>query len=200
MSEQDQPLPAPESPRLPGGGVAFAIVAIVLASLKLLWTFSSVPGLIFFWVAKSNFDGLRSGPGDVADIVMKEQAKYVVAQLILLPLSAIVCGMLIWAAVLVLQRRKSGDLWIRRSVIVAGMIDVLATAAVVHLQFGISRGMAGLSQITVEDEVISLGFDDALQLAFYVSVAYSLGLLLLLLGYYVFTFRYFSKPEIRALY
>lgn len=199
MGEIEQE-PAAEAPRLPGGAIAFAVVAIVLAGLKLLWTFSSVPRLIVFFLARNTFGPMPGGSDAAGEMLMKEQAKFVVAQLILLPLGVIVWGMLIWAAVLVLQRCKSGDLWMRRSVIVAGIIDVLFTAAVLRLQFVIFRGVAAMSQIELNDEVVSLFPGEAIQVAFYVSVAWSLGLLLLLLGYYVFTYRYFSKPAIRALF
>lgn len=204
MSNVDEELVVAEkgaTTKAPGLLVGIAIAGIVLALFKLSSYAMSLPWLIYPQMIQAKSD--PNGPPVMIEyqrLMVDLQAKYYVFQLILLPLGILVAGLLIWAALRAYKLRPHGDFWLKSVVIVAAVVDLYGAVIVILMQVDNYHILQTVFQDFEPDGSAEQIMQYAMNVGFYVGAASGIGFLVLQLGYYFVTFRYFSKPEVHALY
>lgn len=190
--------------RVPGMATTLAFIAIVLATLKLGRLVLSVPGLIGAYLSQGLFDeGMSAEVDERMRGVLDAQMSYLGWQVVLIPLGFIVAAALIWGAISVLRLTRHADLRMRWGLLAAAVLGLAVTAVDIQLLRSITQSMSSFYVDSMPEELRvepSRAAQIAVQSAFFASLVWSIGILLLQFGYYVFSYRYFSRPEIRALY
>lgn len=193
--------PANKKPALLTG---LAIGGILLAVMRLGSVAASLPWLLG---AQS---GQTSGLGSEMQERMIEyqrlmgevQQQYSLYQWLLVPLSLITAGLLLWAALQALKLADRGDVWMRRAVVSAAIVDLVCAAVAVFVQLAMYDAMqtAFGGMEPDPDNPTSQIMAVAMQVGFFVGVGGTFGFIALQLGYYYFAYRFFAKPETRALF
>ncbi|MCC9605236.1 hypothetical protein LOC68_23970 [Blastopirellula sp. JC732] len=194
---------APAASRKPSLLTALSIGGILIALMKLSSLAASLP-----WLFKSAPASGAAGPGvpeqmvEYQRLIAEMQAQYAPYQMVIVPISLIASGFLFWASLKALKLAPRGDVWIRRSVLTAAATDVLGTVMAVLIQIGTYHVLQTVMEGFDGDpeNVTATYLRIAMQVGFYIGVGAGIGFVVLQFGYYYFAFRYFSKPETRALY
>lgn len=203
MSEASEELviaeKAPGSTK-PGMLVGLSIAGIVIGAMKLMGVFSSLPWLLNPQLGQAN--EIESQPLLVKyqELVAVIQAKYFIFQISLLPLTLIVAGALLWASFRALGLKPRGADWIRWTAIAAILLNLAGGVLLAFFQYenyqALTIVFADGGEGNSQEQVMAY----VMKATFYISIAATLGFMLLEIAYYGVTFRYFSKREIRSLY
>ncbi|EAQ76954.1 hypothetical protein DSM3645_20277 [Blastopirellula marina DSM 3645] len=204
MSTADEDLVVAEKAsksNAPGLLTGLAIAGIVLALIKLGSFLVGLPWLINPKLSQGS--AATEAPAEVIEyqeLMVAIQGKYFPYQLALYPCGIIVACLLLWAAYQTLKLRPHGDFWIKCAVIASTVTDLLGAVIVVFMQQDIYHALQTVFQDFDSDNNASHIMYVAMNVGFYIGIASAAGFLLLQFGYYFVTFRYFSKPEVHALY
>ncbi|UUO08175.1 hypothetical protein M4951_07615 [Blastopirellula sp. J2-11] len=204
MSTADEDLVVAEkvsNSKAPSLLTGLAIAGVVVALVKLGSFLVGLPWLINPKLSQGN--AAAEAPAEVIEyqqLMVAIQGKYLAYQLALYPLGILVAGLLLWASFRALQLRPHGDLWIKCAVIASTVTDLLGAVIVVLMQMDIYHALQTVFQDFDSDDRAPNIMYIAMNVGFYIGIASAAGFLLLQFGYYFMTLRYFSKPEVRALY
>ncbi|TWT32038.1 hypothetical protein [Blastopirellula retiformator] len=208
MSDAEEDLVPAESAspanRKPALLTALAIGGILLAVMKLGSIAATLPWL--FGAQSGQTSGLGSEMQErmieYQRLMGEVQQQYALYQLLIVPLSLITAGLLFWAALKALKLAVRGDVWMRRAVVSAAIVDLVGAAVAVFVQLAMYDAMqtAFGGMEPDPDNPTSQIMAVAMQAGFYIGVGGSIGFIALELGYYYFAYRFFAKRETRALF
>ncbi|PQO42894.1 hypothetical protein [Blastopirellula marina] len=203
MSEESEELiiaeKAPSTSR-PGMLTGLAVAGIVLGVWKLGGLASSLPFVLQSQYGQSNqFQG-EPILVEYQELVTQVQTKYILFQMLLLPLTIVVAGLLVWASFKALKLKPRSDVWMKRAVVAAGLLNVAGAVLLVFWQKDNYDVLQTVFANVNEENQSALIMSYVMKGTFYLTIAATVGFLVLELAYYVIAFRYFSKPETRELF
>ncbi|MCC9605234.1 hypothetical protein LOC68_23980 [Blastopirellula sp. JC732] len=202
--DQAQDVAAATTPPMPSRAVYLALGLVVVATLTASSHLRAIPKLIqTCWQFRVFGPGMPNEFYKAVQPFHDLQLVFIGSQAIRIPLGVIVAVILIWGAANLLRLRPQGDRFLRYALAIAAAWAAIATGFDIYFQFAVSRlPLSMMENVPISQSSGASDFEMDLVFwnLFFVGLAYSLGILLLQFGYYVYTYRYFSKPEIRALY
>lgn len=182
----------------PGGLTTIAVICLILGVLGVLGSIFAI-AMAFLQGSINELQNVQAGgPGAEIQAKMQElQLSQFVPTLIFAGCNVIIGSLLAIGAIGVLGLKEAGRNLLRNALLAAAIFIIVRGLYHVWAQFGV---MSALAEVVPQGGGDAATFQSAMQVGMIIGLVFSLAILAVFVGFYLWSRMYLNKPSIRALF